>query len=96
MSAYVVVDVTTTDQDKAAAYRALSKPSIERHGGHFVARGGQTVVLEGAWDPERLVVIWFDSIAAAQQWYDSEDYAEARATRAGAGTYNMVVVEGVA
>ena len=96
MTAYVVVDVTTTDQEKATAYRALSKPSIERHGGHFVARGGRTVILEGSWDPERLVVIWFPSIEAAQSWYDSEDYAEARAVRDGAGTYNMVVVEGAA
>ncbi|HVU74774.1 MAG TPA: DUF1330 domain-containing protein [Mycobacteriales bacterium] len=96
MTAYVVVDVTTTDQDKANAYRALSKPSVERHGGHFVARGGETVVLEGSWDPERLVVIWFDSVAAARAWYESDDYREAREVRAGAGTYNMVVVEGVA
>ena len=92
----MIVDVTATDQEKAAAYRALSGPSVERHGGHFVARGGRTVVLEGSWDPERLVVISFPSVEGAQRWYESEDYAEARAARAGGGTWNMVVVDGIA
>jgi len=92
--AFVVVDVSATDEDRAAQYRALSGPSVEKHGGRFVARGGALHVLEGDWEPARLVVIEFDSVDAARGWYESDDYAEARAVREGAGTWNMVVVEG--
>jgi uncharacterized protein (DUF1330 family) len=95
MPAYVVVDVERTDLERAARYSELSGPSVERHGGRFLARGGATRVLEGEWDPERLVVIEFPSANAAQAWYDSEDYQEARAVRRGAGTWRMVVVDGV-
>ena len=95
MTAYVVVDVQRTDLERAARYSELAGPSVERHGGRYVARGGATDVLEGGWDPERLVVIEFPSRDAARSWYESDDYREARRVRDGAGTWNMVVVEGV-
>ena len=95
MSAYVVVDVHSTDPERAARYRELSGASIERHGGRFLARGGALTVLEGDWKPERLVVIEFASINAARAWFDSDDYRQARAVREGAGVWRMVVVEGV-
>lgn len=95
MPAYVVVDVQRTDLERAMRYSAASGPSVERHGGRFLARGGATRVLEGDWDPERLVIIGFDSAEAAQAWYNSEDYREARTIREGAGTWRMVVVDGV-
>ena len=95
MTAYVVVDVQRTDLERAARYSELAGPSVERHGGRYVARGGATDVLEGDWDPERLVVIEFPSSDAARSWYESDDYRQARRVRDGAGTWNMVVVEGV-
>jgi uncharacterized protein (DUF1330 family) len=93
--AYAVIDVYATDDDKAARYRELSGPSVEKHGGRFLARGGALHVLEGEWEPERIVVIEFPSADAARAWYDSDDYGAARTVREGAGTWNMVVVEGV-
>jgi uncharacterized protein (DUF1330 family) len=95
MKAYVIVDVESTDEVKAARYRELSGPSIERHGGRFLVRGGPFDVLEGDWVPTRLVVAEFPSVDAARQWYESADYREARAVRDGAGVWRMVVVEGV-
>jgi uncharacterized protein (DUF1330 family) len=95
MAGYVIVDTHITDPDAAAQYRTLSGPSVERHGGHFIVRGGPFRVLEGSWQPARLVIIQFPSVDAAQEWYDSADYAEARAVRADAGEFRLVVVEGV-
>jgi uncharacterized protein (DUF1330 family) len=94
--AYVVVDVQRTDLEAAARYSALSGPSVARHGGRFLARGGALQVLEGTWEPERLVVIEFPSVEVAGTWYDSDDYREARAVREHAGTWSMVLVEGAA
>ena len=95
MAAYVVVDVERTDLERAARYSEMSGPSVERHGGRFLARGGALDVLEGDWEPERLVVIEFVSTDAARAWFDSDDYREARAVREGAGNWRMVVVNGV-
>jgi uncharacterized protein (DUF1330 family) len=95
MPAYVVVDVERTDPERAARYSELASPSVERHGGRYLARGGAIHVLEGDWEPERLVVIEFASRDAAQAWFDSDDYREARAVREGAGNWRMVVVDGM-
>ena len=96
MSAYVIVDVAQTDADAAARYRDLAATAAARHGGRYVARGGARTVLEGDWAPERIVVIEFASVDAARAWYESPEYTEARAVRADAGRWNMIVVEGVA
>ena len=95
MSAYVIVDVTQTDADAAARYRELAGPAVARHGGRYVARGGAIGTLEGDWAPERIVIIEFASVDAARAWYESTEYSEARAVRAHAGRWNMIVVEGV-
>ena len=95
MAAYVVVDVRSADPERAERYRAMSGPSVKGHGGRFLARGGAIRVLEGDWVPERLVIIEFGSVEAAQAWYDSEDYRQARSVREGAGVWQMVVVDSV-
>jgi len=95
MAAYAVIDVHATAADKATRYRELSGPSVEKHGGRFLARGGALHVLEGGWDPERVVIIEFANVDAARAWYDSHEYRAARAVREGAGDWRMVVVDGV-
>jgi len=51
-------------------------------------------VLEGDWQPDRMIVLKFPSVAKARAFYDSPEYAKAREARAGAATMRMVVVEG--
>ncbi len=95
VAAFVVVDIERTDLERAARYGEMSGPSVERHGGRFLARGGPITILEGDWEPQRLVVIEFESTQAACDWYASEDYRAACAIREGAGIWRMVVVDGV-
>jgi uncharacterized protein (DUF1330 family) len=58
-------------------------------------RGGELAVLEGDWQPKRLVVLEFESLEAAKRFYDSEQYQEAKRLRDGAADLRMVAVEGV-
>ena len=52
---YVIVDMDVTDPDRYAAdYVPLSGPSVEAAGGRYLARGGETAVLEGAAGPTAL------------------------------------------
>jgi uncharacterized protein (DUF1330 family) len=95
MAAYVVVDVSRTDLDRATRYSEMVGSTLERHGGRFLARGAPIDTLEGDWQPERVVVIEFPSADAARAWYESEEYLAARAVRAGAGRWSMIVVDGV-
>ena len=94
MPGYVIADVTVTDPDIYADYRALTPGSIAAFDGRFLVRGGEHEVIAGGWAPGRLVLLEFDSLARAAAWYDSPAYVEARAIRRRASTGNMVMVEG--
>ncbi len=96
MPAYVIADVDVSDPAKYEGYKALSPGAVAAAGGKFMARGGATAVLEGDWNPARLVVIEFADLDAARAFYDSALYAQARVARAGATRkFNMVVVQGL-
>ena len=94
MPGYVIADVTVTDPETYAGYRALTPGTIQAFDGRFLVRGGDHEVIAGGWAPGRLVLLEFDSPARAVAWYDSPAYVEARAIRQSASTGNMVHLEG--
>jgi uncharacterized protein (DUF1330 family) len=95
MAAYVIALVDVHDQDTYARYRELAGASVARHGGRWVARGGEHEKLEGDLDPGRVVIIEFDDLDAARAWWNSDDYREAAEVRRSASAGNLILVEGV-
>jgi len=95
MPAYVIVETDITDPEQYERYKAASPGAVAAAGGRFVARGGELAVLEGDWQPSRLVVLEFEDLAAAKRWYHSERYQEAKQLREGAAHMRMVAVQGV-
>ena len=95
MPAYVIVETDVTDPERYERYKAASPRAVAAAGGRFVVRGGELAVLEGDWQPSRLVVLEFEDLAAAERWYRSEAYQEARKLREGAAHLRMVAVQGV-
>ena len=95
MVAYVINDMEVTDPQRLEDYKKLSPPTVAQYGGRFLARGGAMEVLEGAWQPKRLVILEFPSLAQAKAWVNSVEYAPARKLRQQASRSNIVVVEGV-
>jgi uncharacterized protein (DUF1330 family) len=94
MAAYVIADIRVTDPAAYEPYRPLAAASIARFGGRFLVRGGQTVLLEGAPAPERIVVIEFPDAATAQRWYQSEEYQAALKIRQAASHGRLILVDG--
>ena len=93
MSAYVIADITVNDQERYEDYKKLAPPSITAFGGKYLARGGKVEKLEGNWEPDRVVILEFESIEKAEEWIDSQEYREARALRHKTASSNMIVVE---
>jgi uncharacterized protein (DUF1330 family) len=94
MVAYIIVDSEILDPAKYEEYKKVTPQAIAKHGGRFLVRGGQSVVLEGDWRPNRVVVIEFPSLEAARNFYTSVEYTAARRARAGAARMNMIAVDG--
>lgn len=95
MSAFIIAEIDVTDPEGFETYRQLVAPTVEAAGGRYRIRGGRVEVLEGHWRPRRVVVLEFESMAAARSWYESDDYAPAKAIRQRTTTSNVVLVEGL-
>jgi uncharacterized protein (DUF1330 family) len=95
MPAYVIVETDISDPEQYEQYKAASPGAVTAGGGRFVARGGDLAVLEGDWEPSRLVILEFPDLDAAKAWYASERYQAAKQLREGAASLKMVAVQGV-
>ncbi|HEU5305520.1 MAG TPA: DUF1330 domain-containing protein [Gemmatimonadales bacterium] len=95
MAAYVVIDIQIQDPKMYERYKGLAPPSIAAHGGRYLVRGGGTETLEGTWMPSRMVVLEFPTAEKARTWWDSREYAAAKALRQSSARTEMVLVEGV-
>jgi len=95
MPAYVIIETDIHDPEQYERYKAASPAAVAGGGGRFLARGGELAVLEGDWDPARIVVLEFPDLETVKRWYDSPDYQEAKRLREGAASLRMVAVEGL-
>ena len=94
-SAYIIASVRVTDAVQYEDYKKFSSLAMQAHGAEVCVRGGAVEVLEGDWQPERLVLLKFSSVEAARAFYESAEYRLARDARATAAVMSMVLVQGV-
>ncbi len=95
MSAYVVIEIIIKNPEGYKEYKRLAPPTIAAYGGKYLARGGKAENLEGDWQPNRIVILKFESVEKAKQWLNSEEYQKAKSLRHKYATSNTIVVEGV-
>jgi uncharacterized protein (DUF1330 family) len=95
--AYVISAVEGfEDEATARRYAELAGPAIEHFGGRFIVSNAEPAVLEGESPSGHLSMVRFPSIEDVQAWYDSPEYAEARALTPAAFRGRMLMfVEGV-
>jgi len=94
MPAYIVANVSIEDAAKYEEYKKAAPPSIAKHGGRYIARAGRSEALEGAMPRQRLVLLEFPSYEAAKQWWDSTEYADAKALRQSCARSDIILIEG--
>ena len=94
MSAYVIANIRISDPVQYEEYKRLSTIAINAYGAQVCVRGGEVTVLEGDWQPDRVVVLKFASVERAKAFYDSPQYLAARQAREHAADVRMVIVAG--
>ena len=93
MPAYILAHVDVKDPAGYEHYRRLVLDTMLPFGGRFLVRGATPEILEGSWDPKRLVILEFPDREAVRRWYDSPEYTEARAVRERTATSRFIVTE---
>jgi uncharacterized protein (DUF1330 family) len=94
MAAYVIVVVDVKDPERYEDYKKMVPPTLAKYGGRFLVRGGKVQPREGSWMPKRFVVLEFPSVERANAWYDSPEYAPAKALRHATSTADLIIVDG--
>jgi uncharacterized protein (DUF1330 family) len=88
------VDIEVTDPTAYAEYRQLVPPVVAKFGGNYLVRGGNFEKIEGDWTLTRLVVLEFENLEKAKQFYYSPEYEPLKQLRLKSTNSNMVMVEG--
>lgn len=81
MTAFLVSIVNVKDPDRYMDYARAANAAAAKHGGTFLLRGVPDEVLEGHPAGNRVVVSQWKSADDARAYYNSEDYAAAKAKR---------------
>ena len=95
MAAYAIIHVEVLDQDVFSEFSSRVVATIEAHGGKYLVRGGAVEVMEGDWEPDRIVVVEFGSAEQARAWQNSPECAELREIKMRSANTNVVIVQGV-
>ena len=92
--AYSVAEIAIEDAEGYKAYVAAAGPVVEKFGGVYLARGGETIGKEGEAPRGRIVIVEFPSLAAARAFYESAEYQAALPLRLKTATSRVYFVEG--
>lgn len=95
MPAYVIANIDVHDADGYRAYVEGAPATVAEHGGRYIARGGESEVLEGEWQPKRLVILEFPSMEQARAWHRSAPYRALREIRVATTSSDLVLTEGL-
>lgn len=76
MAAFLLADVLPDDLEgyRGSGYLEAAASTAQAHGGVYRTRGGETTLLEGDWEPGRMVIIEFPSMEDLMAWYNSPEY----------------------
>jgi len=93
---YIISEVDAiSDMTALRKYAEKVPETLAPFNHHFIVRGSEAQALEGE-PPKGIVVIAFDSVAKAREWYDSPAYVAIRPLRQNSTKGRMFILEGVA
>ena len=82
MTVYAIGAIfSVSDHEKFAAYQQVAGPTVALYGGKILGGGTNIEVADGTWSPIGMVVIEFESMAKAKEWYTSPEYTAVKSGR---------------
>ena len=95
MPAYYIGEHRITNTAVFDEYLVKVIPMIERCGGRYLTKTGTHEILEGDWQPNRVVIVEFPDMASIRKWYRMPEYQPLIALRQSAATDVMIALEGL-
>ena len=94
MKAYLILDFAINDMERFAEYIQNIPAHISKHSGRYIVRGTVPTVMEGDWNPERVVVIEFPERTNTGQFLQDPEAESLFEIRHSATTSKLILVDG--
>jgi uncharacterized protein (DUF1330 family) len=95
MPAFVIVNVDIKDRIAFEDYVRNVPPIVRKFGGEYLAATDSPQVIEGGWQPHRIVLVRFPDMAAARAFLTAPEYAPWKELRKRVTITDMVALEGL-
>jgi len=95
MAVYAVALINIQDREAYAEYEAGFMDIFSRYGGKLLAVDESPEVKEGSWRYTRTVLLEFESNAALDAWYHSDEYQNLARHRFRASTASIAVLRAI-
>ena len=96
MPVYFVAEIQEIkDQASYLEYIESVEMIIQRYGGKYLVRGGETITISGNWTPARIVVIEFDNFEKLRSCFGSPEYRAVAPLREKSTKGRAIAVEGI-
>ena len=89
---YVILTEAIKDPEGMKAYARAAGAAMG--GVNILAADTAPTVIQGSWHGDQTVVLEFESVDAAREWYESEGYQKAATLRRAAADCNAVILAG--
>lgn len=93
MGAFMFIQADISDPERFMEYAKRTPALIEKFGGRYRCMRGAVDQLEGKPDNRKIVVSEWPSMEAAHTFWNSREYAELKALRAGAAEVDVYLCE---
>ncbi len=95
MAAWVIgATLKVNDAAGYTAYQGVAGATVAQYGGKRVAGGTKIEIADGTWSPAGMVVLEFESLAKAKEWYNSPEYQAVVGQRLSTSDSGIIFVDG--
>ncbi|MGI2024523.1 DUF1330 domain-containing protein [Shewanella glacialipiscicola] len=92
MAAYLLIQATIKDMAAFKRYTAVVPQLVQKYGGQYAVMENNHVLLEGKHKPGSVVLSTWPDEAAAQKFWQSDEYAAAKQLRQGSGQFHVMLL----
>ena len=96
MSVYAIAQLWIHNRETYQRYMDRFREVFKNYNGRLLAADESPMVVEGAWDGNKIVVISFPDQASFQEWAESPEYLEIAQDRKAAAKSVILLVKGIA
>ena len=91
----MIIEVVIQKKEIYSKYVEKVPAIIEKYGGRYLVRGEKITSITGGWNPERIILIEFESMERLRECFQSAEYSEIAPLRKKSTTSKAIVVNGI-